>query len=283
MIDIPNSFFPLDNIIESIHFNKIESYLLNLNVNNSNLLLVLFKKDENKIKKSTFEEFLLDNELWNDEELAEITNLKNKNGKTRLYEWVLSRILIKQGLMHYLKLNNIKNDINLDEITISTTNNNKPTIEILKQKQNNISKNIPFISISHSKNTIIIAFCEKIIGIDIESIKPHSFSWQKKIFPQQDSNKIFSFFKNQYIQSNDTIFTLIWSIKEATLKICEDNPLGLIPKIPIIINREENSIMTKHPLFENYFINYFSIIDESIIAITLEKENYVKEKNFCNT
>ena len=59
----------------------------------------------------------------------------------------------------------------------------------------------------------------------------------------------------------------MWSIKEATLKMENKIPLGLLPKIIIDINNRD--IITKTPLNKKTFKNYNSINGSSVLVLTI--------------
>ncbi len=67
-------------------------------------------------------------------------------------------------------------------------------------------------NISHTRNAIAVAFLNREIGIDIESIKPCDLTIAKRFFTSSEQNYIFSH------DNPDDAFYEIWTKKEAYIK-----------------------------------------------------------------
>lgn len=116
----------------------------------------------------------------------------------------------------------IGNSLNIspEALVILTDKNGKPYIE-----------NCPIhFNISHCENTLIYAFSDKEIGIDIEKIRPISLSVAKRFFSEEEQKYIFGFIPTKEdIKSFDDIIThekfyRIYTLKEA---ICKKSGIGI--------------------------------------------------------
>ena len=93
--------------------------------------------------------------------------------------------------------------ISAKEIKIKTSATKKPFFENLE--------NIHF-NISHSDDTVAVAFCDEEIGVDIEKIKTANFKIAERFFSKDEQ---------EYVSSHsdkDLAFFEIWTAKEAYFK-----------------------------------------------------------------
>lgn len=105
-------------------------------------------------------------------------------------------------------------------LKILTDDNGKPYIE-----------NCPIhFNISHCENTLVYAFSEEEIGIDIEKIRPISLSVTKRFFSLDEQKYVFGQPLNEYNSENSITpeilerFYRIYTLKEA---ICKKSGIGI--------------------------------------------------------
>lgn len=105
-------------------------------------------------------------------------------------------------------------------LKILTDDNGKPYIE-----------NCPIhFNISHCENTLVYAFSEEEIGIDIEKIRPISLSVAKRFFSLDEQKYVFGQPLNEYNSENSNTpeilerFYRIYTLKEA---ICKKSGIGI--------------------------------------------------------
>ena len=262
------SSFSLDNLVYSEKFHGFLYNFFTIEINANIILIGHCPKDYNKKNQKVFKKKILnENNFWNDVELEEANFLFEKKESFRLYDWLLVRVLLKLGLVLYWKKKNIEFNSSFKNITLLNHQRNKPLIKMFSDNQLLIFNVVPFISVSHSKKDIFIALSSNPIGIDTELITKHSEAWEKRIFSDQETTKIFNFLKKWRFLSKEIIYAIMWSIKEATLKMENKIPLGLLPKIIIDINNRD--IITKTPLNKKTFKNYISINGSSVLVLTI--------------
>ena len=122
------------------------------------------------------------------------------------------------------------------------------------------------ISISHSRNTVIIGYSkEHIIGVDIEYFNPKIHRVKFKFLAEIE--------KERFDIDNEEVLTLIWSIKEAIYKM-EDIP-GLLFKehilvhalshrgdVRVIKNGLEHDYMFDFLIFNDFVITYCYLLPQ---------------------
>lgn len=122
------------------------------------------------------------------------------------------------------------------------------------------------ISISHSRNTVIIGYSKNhIIGVDIEYYNPKIHRVKHKFLAEIE--------KEKFDTNNEEILTLLWSIKEAIYKM-EDIP-GLLFKdhilvyalshrgdVRVIKNGLEHDYIFDFLIFNDFLITYCYLIEE---------------------
>lgn len=96
-----------------------------------------------------------------------------------------------------------KTGIPADKIQIEKNANGKPFI-----------KDFPHIhfNVSHSEDTVAVAFCDEEIGIDIEKIKTANLKIAKRFFSKDEEEYILNH------TNKNTAFFEIWTAKEAYFK-----------------------------------------------------------------
>ena len=114
------------------------------------------------------------------------------------------------------------------------------------------------ISISHSRNTIIIGYSkDHLIGVDIEYFNPKIHRIKYKFLAHTEIER--------FDIENELVLTLIWSIKEAVYKM-EDIP-GLMFKEHILVNtlshRGDVQVL-KNGIEHDYFFDYLVFKDFAI-------------------
>lgn len=101
------------------------------------------------------------------------------------------------------------------EIEIKYSKNGKPYFE----------GNERYISISHSKENVLVGINEKPIGVDIEVIRPFEKKLIKRYFTTEEV---------EFIDTEEKFF-LVWTVKEAFLKLTGEGLKG-IKKLNVITN-----------------------------------------------
>nr|MDO8110716.1 hypothetical protein [Candidatus Sigynarchaeota archaeon] len=175
---------------------------------------------------------------WNPAEIQQIKAFRQKNQVARAEEWLLSRLIAKNG----------------EAIFAAKSGLNAPLR----------------ISTTHSRSLVALAFTDKVAGIDHEIIKERPSSWKRKVDPEHDAEKLQAFLKLWQDISMPAAETLTWSIKEATLKANAAKLLGMLSKVSISCsnNRIISAMQGKQETFQDY-----SIIDEgTVLAVALKIE-----------
>ena len=80
-----------------------------------------------------------------------------------------------------------------------------------------------YISISHSRDIVLVGFCSSPIGVDIEILRPYDFRLIDRYFSESEK----AFIKC------DTDFFTVWTVKEAYLKLTGEGLKG-IKKLNVI-------------------------------------------------
>jgi 4'-phosphopantetheinyl transferase len=120
------------------------------------------------------------------------------------------------------------------------------------------------LSISHSRNTVIVAYSETyLIGVDIEFYNPKIHRIKNKFLARSE--------KETFDTQNEEVLTLLWSIKEAVYKL-EDIP-GLLfrehivvqalshrGKVTVIKNEVEHNYLFDYLIFKDFLITYCYLI-----------------------
>ncbi len=101
------------------------------------------------------------------------------------------------------------------EIEIKYLENGKPYFE----------GNERYISISHSKEDVLVGINKKPIGVDIEVIRPFEKKLIKRYFTPEEA---------EFIDTEEKFF-LVWTVKEAFLKLTGEGLKG-IKKLNVIKN-----------------------------------------------
>jgi len=255
-----------DKLLYSTDFHGFELNFYLLRKNKSLILIGHSFKDIKKgIRQYFLKKIIKDQSTWNNIESDDLNLILHEKESYRIIEWILIRILLKIGLLLYWKECNIDPRISVKEIVLEKSQLNKPVIKIFSNS-NIKTENIPFISISHSKQDVYLALCTKPVGIDTELINNHSEAWKKKIFSRIEFNNLTDLLKTWKNLSRETIYTIIWSLKESTLKIQDDISLGSLPKIAISIS--DNNIITRNPMNNKFYNNFITVNNNSVLVLT---------------
>jgi phosphopantetheinyl transferase len=119
-------------------------------------------------------------------------------------------------------------------------NNGKPYLEDRSQ----------FISISHSKDAVLVGFNETPIGVDIEVLRE---------FDKRLIDRFFSDAEKNFIK-DDTDFFRIWTVKEAYLKLTGEG----------LKNLKFNTVFDGKIMIEGYDI--LSFINDGCVASIVTKK-----------
>ena len=117
-------------------------------------------------------------------------------------------------------------NIKLEEIKIDTSTNNKPYI---------VDYDIKF-NISHCDNIVVCVVSNKLVGIDIEKIRPVNLSMVKSFCDEKETEYIFNHLplSQELVYTNDkkilSRFFEIWTSKEAYIN-CENIKLSNIKQV----------------------------------------------------
>ena len=259
--------FTLDYPKESYMLGGMQLNFYKMRIDNKWVLIGIYNKSESKKLQQEIILNLLDlNETWNQDELKSIQRFRIKKQRSRLYEWISSRVLIKYGLLFYFKDLLADDELKPNDIIICLNSSNKPSIELLPQDRDKKFKEIPYISISHTNNTVFVVLSPVLIGIDIEVITKHSESWQEKITGQKELNQVKRLMQKGDFNIKDISYTIIWALKESTLKVNGNNPLGILPLI--VIETNDDRVITEIPNRNKKYQNYISILGDSVCVIT---------------
>lgn len=252
-----------DSICSEFFFNHTFNFY-QINKLNEDILVGRCVKDNLwKNQKFNLEDYTIEDNFWNSNEIDDMKSFIRKNQISRLQEWILTRTLIKYGFKVFYNENFTRLHLNFSDITILKNKHNKPYIKIDNAEKISTLN----ISISHTKNYIFVAICSKPIGIDNEIIKNHSIYWEKKYFSKNEFEYITRFLNKYNSFSKNIITTLMWSFKEATLKLKGNQSLAEIKDI--IIEVDGNDIITRFLSKNITAQNFFNIKEESIVSFSL--------------
>lgn len=124
-----------------------------------------------------------------------------------------------------------------------------------------LDNNNVFFSISHSNDLVIVVISNEEVGVDLEKIRPFSFSKIKHAFTDSEL---------QYLQLNPVRTLKLWTIKEAVLKLLGVGLMGRPQSVHINLNNFKTATR-KH--------QYFKIIDliiqnEYLVTIVKKKHSH---------
>ncbi|MHA1647754.1 MAG: 4'-phosphopantetheinyl transferase family protein [Promethearchaeota archaeon] len=264
------TIFHLEEPIKRIYlFNYVfQYYSLNLN----GIIIIIGKcAKENQIMNKR--KFLEKENFWNKNELKEIKNFLEKDQISRLQEWVLTRSMIKYGIGYMFK-DQIK--IPLNNILVESYKKNKPKLNIeSKNIENKIKKEFEEIeiSISHSNKLIYVALTSHQIGIDCEDIRSFSKEFREKFVNNDELDQLKSIINIHRSHSRDKLDTIIWCIKESTLKIIGDIKIANISQVKIEIR--DQKIISSHPSRNYEFVNFINIKNDSLLILTFIENKVV--------
>ena len=264
------TLFHLEEPINRIYlFNSVIQYY-SFNLNGNKIIIGKCTKENQLINERLF---LEKENFWNKNELAEIKKFLEKNQISRLKEWVITRSMIKYGINFIFKE---QIDIPFSNIIIESNKRNKPNINIESENfENIIKKEIEEIeiSISHSNKMIYVALTTNQIGIDCEDVRSFSEEFRKKFVKNDEFNKLKSTLNISNPYSRDKLYTIIWCIKESTLKIIGDVKITNISQVKIEIR--DQKIISSYPSINFEFVNFLNIKNGSILILTLIENKVV--------
>ena len=125
-----------------------------------------------------------------------------------------------------------------------------------------------FISISHSRNTIVIAFSgDHLVGLDIEYYSPKVLSIRDKFLSPLEQNR--------FDTTNEKQMTTLWSIKEAVYKLADVQGLnfkenirimavGDINKVILVKDETEKKLIFSRISFSEFILIY--CIEETLLS-----------------
>lgn len=210
--------------------------------------------------KEDFEKLIKDQPLWRQEI---INKFKVQEAK---------KLSLLASILFSKAIKDIDNNININDIKINFTKNEKPYIE------NEEYKNI-FFNISHSKDKAIIVISNEEVGCDIEKIKDFDINIAKRFFTKKEYELIDGIFDKE---KQKKIFYKIWTMKESYLK---QKGTGIVEGLDIIdfSNVDYDSILCEeYNIIENKSdkeIVFFHNIYDKEYMITIcdkQKNNYYK-------
>ncbi len=255
--------FHLEEPINSIYlFNSIFQYY-SLNLNGNRIIIGKYAKENQIIGER---DILEKENFWNNSESTEIKTFLEKDQISRLHEWVITRSMIKYGINDIFKE---QIEIPFNNIMIEPNKNSKPKLFIeSKNIDNKIKKDFEeiVISISYSNKMIYVALTSNQIGIDCEDIRSFSEKFREKFIKNDEFYQLKSTLNIPISQSRDILDTIIWCIKESTLKIIGDVKIANISQVEIEIR--DQKIISSYPSIKYEFINFINIKSNSILILT---------------
>ncbi len=115
--------------------------------------------------------------------------LKKKNSAARNIS-LAARVLLMHGLTEHFGINYPQ---------IKRTANGKPYL----------ADNKVYFSISHTRDTVAVAFSQYPVGVDAEYVREYN---------EGVCRKMFSVSEREFVNGDDTKFTKLWTMKEAAVK-----------------------------------------------------------------
>ena len=257
------TLFQLEELIKSIYlFNSVFKYY-SLDLNGIKIIVGKCTKNNQIMNERPF---LEKENFWNKCEMREIKKFFEKDQISRLKEWILTRSMVKYGIRYMFKE---KIEIPFNNIIIESDEKNKPKLHIeSKNIENKIKKEFEeiVISISHSNKMIYVALTSNQIGIDCEDIRSFSKEFREKFVNNDEFDQLKSLLNIHISHSRDKIDTIIWCIKESTLKIIGDIKIANISQIKIEIR--DKKIISSYPSINYEFVNFINIKNDSILILT---------------
>ena len=221
---------------------------------------------DNQFRQQHFNIVFDQSDYWHPLEKKKISEFVKKSQWDRLWEWSLSKILVKEGEKEFFN-KSAKSEYN--KIFVGSSYNS--SLSVFHQENLSDLNELRFLSISHSSNQIFTLVAPTDIGIDCENIRNISPSLKKKIISKELEISIFNFFREFFTISMENLPIIVWSIKESTLKAYNFSNIAEIHNISIII--EDGRIITTHYLREHKCINFFTISNQTIIVISVLEQN----------
>jgi hypothetical protein len=195
-----NPFFDLGKVV---HQASIEHYTADfhaIKVANHDVVVGMARRARNNARQEMLlTSALRENEKWGNEEAKQITEYSMKKQFARGEEWILSRFIEKHGIPLF-----------------------HGYFGIIKS---------PCISISHSIDMVVVAFSDATVGIDHETVEARDASWHSKMDPANDAPRLAAFLSRWKDILMPTTETILWAMKEATMKAWGERDLGLLPAI----------------------------------------------------
>ncbi|UYP47320.1 hypothetical protein NEF87_003605 [Candidatus Lokiarchaeum ossiferum] len=224
---------------------------------------------DHQFRQQNFEHIFNQPDYWHHLEKKKISGFLKKDQLDRLWEWSLSKILIKEGENEFF---NNSTTFEFNKIYVESSQNS--ALRVVHEKSVSSIKELRFLSITHSSSQIFTIVAPNDIGIDCEYIRNISPSLKKKMLPKDHEKSFLKFFNMFFRLSVKDIPIVIWSIKESTLKALNFNNIGEIHNISLLI--EDGKIYTTHKMRNLKCINFFTISNQSIFVISIVVENSEK-------
>ena len=264
--------FQFEDPIKNISLFDHIIHFYSLNFNGNKIILAKCNKEDLKINKIELRnKILMKNIFWSKSELEDIKKFLEKDQISRLQEWIITRSMVKYGIgVVFNELFGSIIKIPFSNIFLNSSRKKKPWLEIELKNNNELKRKIKEtdISISHSRKKIYVAFSQNQIGIDCEEIQDFSKRLISKIIKEREYNQIEELIKDFNINSKNFINSIIWTIKESTLKANGRKTVTAIQEIQI--SNDDNSLISYSPQDHEKYINYINIDNNSIFTISMK-------------
>jgi phosphopantetheinyl transferase (holo-ACP synthase) len=212
--------------------------------------------------------------IFNENEIIEMFDYSKYGKPFAFWRFFFSRLMIKflYFKYYYRDLNknaDFKESGQIKHFVINKTEKGCPYIKNTLDDQHK-KGDFPYLSISYTKEFIIVCLGPKKFGIDCETILQRSNSWIEKNFMRSELEG-FHYQLSKEIKNNPfSIPTILWTIKEATLKAKSDKSLSEIKKIQI--KYDKNQILSNFFDGSETFQNFINLSEDIIISISILDE-----------
>jgi len=111
------------------------------------------------------------------------------------------------------------------------------------------------------------------IGIDCEDVRSFSEKFREKFVKNDEFDQLKSTLNIHISHSRDILDTIIWCIKESTLKLIRDIKIANISQVKIEIR--DQKIISSYPSINCEFVNFLNIKNDSILILTFLENKVV--------